>query len=94
MEYVTWHGLQYLTEAEFVEIHTAIPPLEVVEVPHQIADSIIAQEQCQDFFRCHRFRQKLLCHVEHQPDHMPRLNRMADFYIALIASPDTAVLDL
>jgi methyltransferase-like protein len=93
MEHAARHDLQYLAEAEFVEMQTGILPLEVVGVLHQMADSLIAQEQYLDFFRCRRFRQTLLCHAEHQLDRMPRPEKMADFYIASPVRPDPAELD-
>jgi methyltransferase-like protein len=94
MEHAAQHGLQYLAEAEFVEMQTGLLPLAVVEAQRQITDSLIAQEQYLDFFKCRRFRQTLLCHAERQLDRMPRPDKMADFYIASSVRPDTAELDL
>lgn len=94
MKHAKQHGLQYLAEANFVEMQTGVFPPEVVEMLKHLADSLIAQEQYLDFLTCRRFRQTLLCHADHELDYRPRPAKMAHFHIASPIYPAATSIEL
>jgi hypothetical protein len=85
------HGLQYLAEADFYDMHTGAFSQPTLDLLRQIDDSeIILKEQYMDFLKCRRFRQTLLCH------HEVAINRALDpeavrtLYVAASAPPASA----
>ena len=94
MEHAARHGLQYLAEANFVEMQTGRLPPQVVEVLNQMADSRVAREQYLDFLTCRHFRQTLLCHADRALDYHLQPAQMACFHIVLPVRPETASVDL
>ena len=65
------HGLQYLAEADFFEMQTAVAPEPVRGVLRSVEDPL-RREQYLDFIKGRMFRQNLLCHAETQIDRRPR----------------------
>jgi SAM-dependent methyltransferase len=65
------HGLQYLAEANFVEMQTAVAPQPVLDVLLAVDDPL-RREQYLDFLKGRMFRQTLLCHAEARVDRRPR----------------------
>src|SRR5262245_55480991 len=57
------HGLQYLGEADFFEMHDLSEPPEIYSVLHRLSRDAIEKEQYLDFLKRRRFRQTLLCHA-------------------------------
>jgi hypothetical protein len=73
------HGLQYLAEAEFFEMQTAIAPEPVLDALLAVEDAV-RREQYLDFVKGRMFRQNLLCHAAVRVDRSPRpevLERLA-----------------
>jgi SAM-dependent methyltransferase len=73
------HGLQYLAEADFFEMQTAIAPEPVLAALRAVEDPVRA-EQYLDFLKGRMFRQTLLCRSEVRVDRRPRpelLERLA-----------------
>lgn len=66
MERAAAHQLQFLAEADFFEMsdHCASP--EARGTLKGLSGNRIAREQYQDFLKCRRFRQTLLCHAQRQ----------------------------
>ncbi|MBM3791399.1 MAG: methyltransferase domain-containing protein [Acidobacteria bacterium] len=58
------HGLQYLGEADFHEMHARRLPEKAQEKLAELEHDLHAKEQYLDFIKCRRFRQTLLCHQQ------------------------------
>jgi SAM-dependent methyltransferase len=87
VEHAVAHGLQYLAEADFFEMQTALVPEPLLEALLTIEDPL-SREQYLDFLKARMFRQTLLCHAEVRVDRSPRpevIERLA------FSSPATAV---
>lgn len=93
VEHATQHSLQYLSEADFVEIQLGVCPPKVVEVLKQISGNRIAQEQYLDFLKGRRFRQTLLCHVGMKLDDEPRMDNLQRFFVSSQLRPETTPVD-
>ena len=93
IEHATRHGLQYLSEADFVEIQIGVCPPKAVEVLKQISSNRIAQEQYMDFLKGRRFRQTLLCHAGTKLDDEPRLDNLQRFSVSSQLRPETTPVD-
>jgi SAM-dependent methyltransferase len=65
------HGLQYLAEADFFEMQTAIAPEPVLDALLAVEDPV-RREQYLDFVKGRMFRQNLLCHTGARIDRSPR----------------------
>jgi SAM-dependent methyltransferase len=70
-EHAGAHGLQYLAEADFFEMQTAVAPEAVRGVLRSVEDPL-RREQYLDFIKGRMFRQNLLCHAETVIDRRPR----------------------
>jgi cyclopropane fatty-acyl-phospholipid synthase-like methyltransferase len=83
------HGMQYLGEADFHEMQTDPFPPEAREHLRGMAANglYIQKEQIQDFLRCRRFRQTLLCRAEVPLQREPGPDRIQNYYIASAAAP-------
>src|SRR5215831_229946 len=57
------HGLQYLGEADFFEMHAISEGSEIAAILSQLGRDAIEKEQYLDFLKGRRFRQTLLCHA-------------------------------
>lgn len=93
VEHATQHRLQYLSEADFVEIQLGVCPPKVVEVLKQISGNRIAQEQYLDFLKGRRFRQTLLCHAGTKLDDEPRMDNLQRFSVSSQLRPETTPVD-
>jgi methyltransferase-like protein/2-polyprenyl-3-methyl-5-hydroxy-6-metoxy-1,4-benzoquinol methylase len=84
------HGLQYLAEADYVQMQDSNFGPQVRDSLRQLGKNRIAREQYLDFLSFRRFRQTLLCHADlplrfgMQPDKLGR------FHIACAAHPVSA----
>ena len=88
------HQLQYLAEADYVQMQDRNFPPGVRESLRQLGRNRIAREQYLDFLSFRRFRQTLLCH-----DHVPlRFGMSPDmlerFHVACVARPVSPEPDL
>jgi methyltransferase-like protein/cyclopropane fatty-acyl-phospholipid synthase-like methyltransferase len=92
-EHATRYGLQYLSEADFVEIQVGVCPPHVVEVLKQVSSNRIAQEQYLDFLKGRRFRQTLLCHAGVELDDEPRIDSLRRFSVASQLRPEANPID-
>jgi methyltransferase-like protein/cyclopropane fatty-acyl-phospholipid synthase-like methyltransferase len=93
VEHATQHSLQYLSEADFVEIQLGVCPPKVVEVLKQISGNRIAQEQYLDFLKGRRFRQTLLCHAGTKFDDEPRVDTLRRFSVSSQLRPEATPID-
>jgi methyltransferase-like protein/cyclopropane fatty-acyl-phospholipid synthase-like methyltransferase len=92
-EHAARHGLQYLSEADFVEIQVGVCPPHVVEVLKQVSSNRIAQEQYMDFLKGRRFRQTLLCHASVKLNDEPRVETLRRFSISSQLRPEATPVD-
>ena len=85
-QHASGRGLQYLAEADFVEMQIGVVPDAVAQQLLRIDDPIV-REQYLDFVKGRAFRQTLLCREDVEIDRAPRpevLERLA------VSSPVTA----
>jgi SAM-dependent methyltransferase len=80
------HGLQYLAEADFFEMQTAIAPEPVLDALLTVEDPL-RREQYLDFLKGRMFRQNLLCHAEAAIDRSPRPGVIERFAFSTPAAP-------
>lgn len=92
-EHAARHGLQYLSEADFVEIQLGVCPPKAVAVLKQLVSNRIAQEQYMDFLKGRRFRQTLLCHAGTKLDDEPSMDNMQRFSVSSPLRPETTPVD-
>jgi len=55
------HGLQYLAEADFFEMHAGVSSPAALAALDEHGDDVLAREQYLDFLKCRMYRQTLLC---------------------------------
>lgn len=87
------HGLRYLADADFKTMLASNLPGEVAQTLRQLAKDTITLEQYLDFLRGRTFRQSLLCHQAVQLKSGMGLERLANFYVASHAIPESAQPD-
>lgn len=88
MEDAARHGLQYLAEAEFSEMQdVGLLPNVRRNVDAVQDNSVIANEQYADFFKCRTFRRTLLCHDDVRVDRRLEPRRIEDLYVTSSARP-------
>jgi len=92
-EHAARHGLQYLSEADFVEIQVGVCPPHVVEVLKQLSSNRVAQEQYMDFLKGRRFRQTLMCHSNVELDEEPRVDNLRRFSVSSQLRPEITPVD-
>jgi SAM-dependent methyltransferase len=83
------HDLQYLAEANFLEMQAGMLSTDLQLELMDSAD-VVRQEQLLDYVKVRRFRQTLLCHAAIELDRVLRLERIADF---ALSSPARATVD-
>jgi methyltransferase-like protein/trans-aconitate methyltransferase len=93
VEHATQHGLQYLSEADFVEIQIGVCPPKAIAVLKQISSNRVAQEQYLDFLKGRRFRQTLLCHAGTKLDDEPGMDNVQRFSVSSQLRPETTLVD-
>jgi methyltransferase-like protein/trans-aconitate methyltransferase len=83
MAHAARHGLQYIAEADVLDMKEDKRPPQVAAVLAALdGGDVVAREQYRDFLRCRAFRQTLLCHKAVQLDRAPKPERIRDLYIA------------
>jgi SAM-dependent methyltransferase len=90
------HGLQYLAEADFFEMHAGVSSPDVLAALDQLGDDVQAREQYLDFLKCRMYRQTLLCHGEVELDRRLEPDVITRFLVASPArpaSPEAALHD-
>jgi hypothetical protein len=94
VEHAQRHGLQFLGEADFSEMHSGrLEPL-AREVLEKISDDIILREQYLDFMCGRAFRRTLLCHDDVRLDHSMKSVSVRSFYVTTQARPKAQFPDL
>jgi SAM-dependent methyltransferase len=89
------HGLEYLGEADFLEMQGDIYADSTVEALRRFAEGdVVRKEQYLDFIKGRRFRQTLLCRGEAGLHREPRPEQLTALYFASSASPVSAAPDL
>jgi len=89
------HGLEYLGEADFLEMQSEIYADSTVETLRRFAQGdVVRKEQYLDFIKGRRFRQTLLCRGEAELHRAPRPEQLTTLYFASTASPVSAAPDL
>lgn len=88
------HGLQYLADAQFRTMLATNFPAEVAQALGRMAQDTIALEQYMDFLRNRTFRQTLLCHRDVRLKSQLNPERLASFYVASPALPESAQPDV
>jgi SAM-dependent methyltransferase len=83
------HGLQYLAEANFLEMQGGILPQDL-QLELAAEDDVVRQEQLLDYVKVRRFRQTLLCSAELELDRVLHVERIADF---AVSSPTRGVVE-
>jgi SAM-dependent methyltransferase len=85
------HGLEYLGEADFLEMQSDIYAASTVETLQRFAQGdVVRKEQYLDFIKGRRFRQTLLCRRETGLHRSPRPEQLMAMYFASPASPISA----
>jgi methyltransferase-like protein/2-polyprenyl-3-methyl-5-hydroxy-6-metoxy-1,4-benzoquinol methylase len=90
-EHAAKHGLQFLTETQFIVNQEINAPPEMRETLSRLATDVVQREQYLDFLECRRFRQTLLCHDHASVNRDLSLDIMKSFrYVSLsrLESPD------
>ena len=64
VDHARTHGLQYLAEADYTEMHTSVPSPAVALMLAEQDGDIVAKEQYLDFLKFRTFRQTLLCRAD------------------------------
>jgi len=87
IEHAARHGLQYLAEADFFEMHDHTYAPHIREALRALAGDRILKEQYLDFLKCRRFRQTLLCHANVPLDCAARPERLRSLLVSSLARP-------
>ena len=61
-DHASKHGLQFLTDTQFIVTQEISAQPEMMETLSRLGTDVIRREQYLDFMECRRFRQTLLCH--------------------------------
>lgn len=94
MELAGKHGLQYLSEANFYDMHESFPS-DVTDILKTLSkDLVVLKEQYSDFLKCRGFRRTLLCHQDVRLNRTPQPEQMKNFYIASSARPVSLTPDV
>jgi hypothetical protein len=83
------HGLQYLAEANFLEMQGGMLPQDL-QLELFAEDDVVRQEQLLDYVKVRRFRQTLLCRAERDLDRVLHVERIAGFGVS---SPARGVVE-
>lgn len=78
MAHAERHGLQYLSEAHYFEMHAITLAPQAMETLEQMSANLVAREQYLDYLKGRRFRQTLLCHAAAKLDRPPKPERVFD----------------
>jgi len=87
MENAQRHGLQFLGETDFFEMHSGGLSPQAREVLDKISDDILLREQYLDFMCGRAFRKTLLCHDDVPLDRSGKSVSVRSFYVSTQARP-------
>ncbi len=93
-EHAAGHGLQYLGDVNFSTMLATNFPAEVTQTLRRLAKNTIEIEQYLDYLRNRVFRQSLLCRQEINLSARLSPERLARFYFASSARPESSRPDL
>lgn len=93
MARVSKHRLQFLSEADFPEMHASNFEPRIAEMLLELGEDIIAREQYMDFLRGRRFRQTLLCPDALQIVRQIPMQRITTLLAASSAKPSTPLFE-
>jgi len=82
ISHASQHGLQYLGEADYFDMHHEGIMPQAAEMLRELGDDHLAREQYMDFLTCRRFRQTLLCHQDVTVDRGLNPERISDLFVA------------
>jgi methyltransferase-like protein/protein-L-isoaspartate O-methyltransferase len=90
------HGLQYLAEANIVDMHDHGYPPAVREYLRRLEHTrgLLEKEQYLDFIKNRRFRQTLLCHADRRLRRRAPASSIRQFWISSQAKPESNAPDL
>lgn len=88
------HGLEYVAEANFMEMQDHLFSEGARAALAGLAQNRVLWEQYLDFLKCRRFRQTLLCHQDVKLETRPQLERLCEFYLASVARRESAESEL
>lgn len=88
------HGLQYLSEGDFVSAQVGNYPPAIAEAVRGMSGDLIELQQYLDFLCNRTFRQTLLCRAEANLNRSATIGDLAKFYFASPIHPATDSLDL
>ena len=94
MEHAERHGLQFLGEAEFFEMHTGGLAAKAKGVLDQISDDVNLREQYLDFMCGRAFRRTLLCHDDVPLERSGKAVKVESFYISSRVRPNSPAPNL
>jgi methyltransferase-like protein len=95
MAHASRHGLQFLSEAAYIDMQARDLPEQVVARAERFSGgNRILRDQYFDFFKGRAFRQTLLCHSGIVVPDEPRVDRVRGLYAASLAKPVSAEPDL
>ena len=87
MEHAQRHGLQFLGETDFFEMHSGGLSAQAKEVLDKISDDVTLREQYLDFMCGRAFRKTLLCHDDVPLDRSGKSVSVRSFFISSQARP-------
>ena len=87
MEHAQRHGLQFLGETDFFEMHSGGLSAKAKEVLDKISDEVTLREQYLDFMCGRAFRKTLLCHDDVPLDRSGKSVSVRSFFISTQARP-------
>ena len=87
MEHAQRHGLQFLGETDFFEMHSGGLSPQAKEVLDKISDDVTLREQYLDFMCGRAFRKTLLCHDNVALDRSGKSVSVRSFYVSTQARP-------
>jgi methyltransferase-like protein/2-polyprenyl-3-methyl-5-hydroxy-6-metoxy-1,4-benzoquinol methylase len=88
------HGLQFLTETQFVVTQEINAQPEMMETLSRLGADVVRREQYLDFMECRRFRQTLLCHDHAVVNRDLDLDIMKSFLYVSLSRLDSPEMDL
>lgn len=89
MEQARRHDLQFLSEADFIDMVPRGMTPKAVEVLDKIGGDIVLREQYLDFMRGRHFRKTLLCHADVPLNRTLKPEGVRSFYVSTFAKPES-----
>jgi len=88
------HGLQFLTETQFIVTQEINAQPEMMETLSRLGTDVVQREQYLDFMECRRFRQTLLCHDRTAVNRDLNLDIMKSFQYVSLSRLESPEMDL